>query len=940
MQTVTQRTQTELARRGQDVLWTLTLQWADAEVRYSHREAAPSGAYPPATLLEPGRLSASIRNGLGPAPRSAASRLDLSLALDGPESPTIRERLAQADPEGLEATWGVVFLDDARQADLTDRVTLFHGTVESASVTRHALELHCIDYLSAKGRKIFGRELRPDELPEADSALEGRMLPWVFGALEEAELCEWRTGRSLLLAGDVRPDDKTIALQSVEGLPDTGVVQIGDERLEYDVLDRDTNQLGRETLPLRRSEPAYHDAGSPARLVPEAGFEWLAANHPCRAVENVRADGLAVPATDYAVAEENWNGTTIQKITLQKWPVQVAYENNRSALILNGQNQPGTWSLEPASTALDGNRALDSLPDETAAELNSAHSLLQARSTLPLSGGEKRHGLLESARLTIRVGADQRWEATTRLRLTFKKDATEISAVLQRPSAEMLQAIVPSHTHDSEGDPSGDLVANIAYGPVEFHLDLADPVAGDGAWDIFDGEGGSGFLAEVELETGGDPTRFFVWDLAFEAGYRARRGAAMAKRMTARIEGVESQSQLLEDPADIIRFFLTDSRALGLDPENLDLDSFTAASNRLEKLEYQFSNRLAAPRAIHTIFSRLLFESRCRLTTAGEIFSLHFEEGASPIQTEDFAFDADTILRSGALRLDRGDERSLLRTARLHYGRDFSGAESAMGWRRSFWSDAVVSRETYQDEGVDLTDRPHWHNHGRKHVIADLARSLLDRHGFRTERVEIAAPLSAAPLVKGDCVSLADAFFPLQLDQGRVESLALDEPHLLRVRARFAVAGPVCWTHDDRTFLRHRASGRLKEFWIEGSLVATLRWDGLLRLRGILVAHTTFYEIMSAPVQYNTSLQRLYFGTGSGGSYIPAFALDAAGDLYLAGDLKEETPRDDLVAADCLEATAQRLSIAIADASPVLVYEAAAAALELRGELAEESLES
>ena len=44
--------------------------------------------------------------------------------------------------------------------------------------------------------------------------------------------------------------------------------------------------------------------------------------------------------------------------------------------------------------------------------------------------------------------------------------------------------------------------------------------------------------------------------------------------------------------------------------------------------------------------------------------------------------------------------------------------------------------------------------------------------------------------------------------------------------------------------------------------------------------------------------------------------------------------------ADCLEATAQRLSIAIADASPVLVYEAAAAALELRGELAEESLES
>ena len=151
MQTLSALTQQESARHGHDAVWVLSIDWPDAPVHYAHRNATLADGILPATLLEPGDLSSEKRNGAGPATKRPVTRLKASLALDGSESPSLRERLAETDPEGLEATWRLVFLDTQGATELSDGVILFFGVVQRAIVTRRALESIHLEEIESNG---------------------------------------------------------------------------------------------------------------------------------------------------------------------------------------------------------------------------------------------------------------------------------------------------------------------------------------------------------------------------------------------------------------------------------------------------------------------------------------------------------------------------------------------------------------------------------------------------------------------------------------------------------------------------------------------------------------------------------------------------------------------------------------------------------------------
>ena len=123
-------------------------------------------------------------------------------------------------------------------------------------------------------------------------------------------------------------DDVAVELESVEGLPRRGAVVIGDERIEYDMVDREACRLGQERAPLWRPNAASHKQSVPVQLVPQGGFQWLVAGHSCRAVDTVRAQGELISAGDYAVTTEVWYGETFQKITMDQWPSTVTYETH------------------------------------------------------------------------------------------------------------------------------------------------------------------------------------------------------------------------------------------------------------------------------------------------------------------------------------------------------------------------------------------------------------------------------------------------------------------------------------------------------------------------------------------------------------------------------------------------------------------------------------
>ena len=102
----------------------------------------------------------------------------------------------------------------------------------------------CRDLLTVRGLEKFGRVVSPFVLPEANSAMEGRMLPWIFGSLSGVAFPLWRGGVVLQLTADVDIDATTIAIESVAGLPTSGLVQLGDEQFSYAAVDVVLNTLG------------------------------------------------------------------------------------------------------------------------------------------------------------------------------------------------------------------------------------------------------------------------------------------------------------------------------------------------------------------------------------------------------------------------------------------------------------------------------------------------------------------------------------------------------------------------------------------------------------------------------------------------------------------------------------------------------------------------
>ncbi len=905
MRTLSALAESLIDNDGLDVAWVLSVAWPDGTLHYAHRDVSLGGNAVANGLLEPGRMRSSAKAGPGLSGRRSSQRLDVVLRLDGGESPSVRVRLFSTPPESLEVTWGAVLLDAAGTASVDDRVELFCGVVEQAVVTRLGLRLECVDVLSARGRERFGVVVHPESAPEAWSPAVGRMLPWVFGSPGRMELMEWKPGVEVATAREVLVTDTVIELRSVESLPPRGSLQLGDERLSYEAVDMIARTIGTSGSPLSRPEAAAHSAGTAGRLVPLSGaFEWLVAGHACRSVSALQADGLPVDASLYSAVTDAWEGRVVEKVVMAKWPMRTEYALSSSSVLFAGTS---LWTVAAASTADAAGYAVDDAGYLTGATMDTGRALLQLGYSGSLDEGLMLYGLLESAVIRARVSSSDQWESTTTVRLRFMKGTTEVETTLPRP------------------DVSG------SYGPVDFDLDLGQVIA-DGGWSALDG----GFTVELEIDGVGDATLFRVWDVALVARYRERRRATMARELTAKVEGYEDSGTLLENPAELIRFFLTHEDALGLAESRIDDASFAEANGVLSSWCYEFSNVLTNARRLDGIIDRLLLESRSRLVFSGEKVMLRVESADHVLESATTVIDESGLLREPEREVKRDRDGQILREARLYFGCDFSGVLGGASWRSGYWEDTSLPPEEYGARGVVMEERLRWHNHGSTAVVANLARALLDRYGVRRERVEVATPLSFLASEEGDAASLVDGFFPLALEQGRVETVSFAEPSRMLLGLRFAVAGVVCWEYDAMTFMRHAPNSGPKEFWIEGRLVATLRWDGWLRLTGVLREWASLGSSQTEAVVYDAALERIVFGTGAAGMYVPRFAIDNDGNLLVAGTVREQWPREDVVMGDCVDARNELAALSLGAGERALaVFDTASERLDLRATLTE-----
>jgi hypothetical protein len=235
-------------------------------------------------------------------------------------------------------------------------------------------------------------------------------------------------------------------------------------------------------------------------------------------------------------------------------------------------------------------------------------------------------------------------------------------------------------------------------------------------------------------------------------------------------------------------------------------------------------------------------------------------------------------------------------------------------------------------DGLDAdTARARWLPSDQTSAAAVFAERLLDaiiRAGER-ESFEAAWPALAMGWT-GDVLAL-------ELESGEPATPALVRS--LEGAGRDGVAlgteilapGVACWDDGERAVLQH--ADRAIYFVIGGQAVASLRADGTLLVRGKIAEGQTLPATSSA-IEWNAAQGLLVFSAvDAGPAHTPAFALDASGNLKLAGVLRSRVSLG--TRPECLTASGGEIALSLSGGRTLLASNSGDLKFEVAGDVRE-----
>lgn len=1106
-------------RHNHDLAWLAELDW-DGEVgRYSSRPLTIGGwAYRPILAAIKGlRLAMPSVVPDGDADGGAVKIELVNTYEEGAERFELK-----ADGQGLEGRTvriGFVFLDPAVVLEPADVIWIQTSQIEASVFETARAVLHLRESPSLAGRRLIGRKLVPLLDPRISPAALGRTIPFIFGRIERSPLVPFRVGRRGYLREALHADDLTVAVEDVSLFPENGSVQVGEEVIAYSVTDPAARTLGRSDSPVVRTAPAYHPAGAAVDSIPEGGFQYLVADHLCRAVGPIYSGMGLVDPTQYVVASESLGGRQVQKVSFPTLPSKVSYGALTQTRRIDGREDENLWTAGTGNAAESPLSALGGGDQITAAVLAVSKTPLEIEYLGDLTAGLSTHGSMRRCRLGVECSATACWSAATEVTVELGRGGESVSFSLGRPPLAENLATVPAHGHSdtirdrvddtralfdiaqqslavdfdetlppasgwadcdraidgnlgtwTQNTPLGGpavtslLAFRLVREPlgtreavtleaVEFHVRLATSetlpvlaaleaaiggkyadswqveataapksfqcvIATDGltienlaaanefsvrsssgrqlkvhgAWlclkyrtriagqtraasqrrsgavetapavivplptksyrqefdvtEFVEAHGGWAFFApasnarpfvRIAFGSMNDPTAIRVSAIGFEVEYVPRTGVEVHARLDATVEGVEQAGQLLENPADVIQWLVTDAAGLGWESDTLDAASFAQTREWLEGRSWRLSRRFGVPLPLFSLLEQIARESGCRL---------YWEAGRlrlRPLPSFLLASDAVAALNSAQIlsaplvkRCAPWDE--IAHVVRLRYG---GGYDLGGGERRTIgvqWAEAVDA--TAPSTGRREREfQAHWLASGTSARAASLAALWLGQLAHPPRTVEVTLPMTHSHLERGDVVVVDHPASRLEGATGEIVAVEFVDGRHVRVTIALQSWATYCWYGDSRTFIVHLPGNREKMFVLEGSRVAALDRAGQLRLRGEAVEKGLAPHAMSAAIEHDLAGHRLYFGVGDAANgYAAVFALDAGGRLLLRGAAREQADLSALNTDVCHRAEPSRFLFSCDLTTVVCDYEAAADRLDLAGTIVENAM--
>lgn len=918
MKSFTPYVETQRYAARQNVVWLLTLGEGNEVWRAASREIEFDGAMYPARIADAPRWSMSSAGAFG-AGGIIESRAEIRVNDLASSADSLRSRLGLSGG-GLAAELKLLWTDAEGLWQPEDAVTMLRGIVSEWTAGATSIRLMLRDEIAAVSQKRIGRTLLPFMLGGQSSPILGRDLPILFGLHEAAPLLELSPGVASRLAAPLRVEDATIALASMEGFPVSGTVQVGAELIEYSAMDSVAKTLGTALVPINRgAERMLHSSGEPVRLVPEGGFQWLVADHPCASVSDLRADGLPVDSGDWSASLRTLGGFEAQVITMPRWPTRLRHESSvrtRAATELFGEN---IHSIAATNTAVDPAFAIDGRRTSTAARLKSG--ALRLAIDLDTRAGTEGNilGLWQGAKLRLRYSATRRWNPGSKLWLRFTRGTTTHQATVPIPLDIEGLGIVKTASGDSTD------AVQTPIGIHDFELDLTSAIDAALGWDAFSG---SPARIEVEFVPSGDFTEILVHEVELLVRFFARLNAEQARTITARVEGWPDHDTGLAvaNPADVISALLTRERFASIAIDRLDAASLAEVRTELAAEGFAFARRIEGGPDLGGLIRDATSEASVWVRCGGGTIGFA-RAGASPSMggASERLDDAKALREKFELQLGAPDEAApadcLILTVPARDGN-----------RVGVWNRCTNGME--EDGHISERRILHWLD-GRS---ADALTALGDRvQALERERwieFEQAYPLGAAMLEPGDSVAVQSEPLGLLEVPARVEAISLRDPSRVHLRMRGPQAGEICWQHDSLTFLRAMDYGRRIVLFVGGHAALSLETDGWLRLRGKLRENASFpAPPLSAAIGVVSGWVML--GSGSGSGFVPFLRIDADGNAELNGELREQSAISFTSGEECHEAGEGWFRMSLRGTGTCFEFRSDGARLHLKGIVSE-----
>ncbi len=291
--------------------------------------------------------------GMGLEDPGTFMRAQFSLHIDGSSATSPDKLVATENPAGAAVTIFEVF-HTGNVLSESDWITMARYEVQTYTITygpSPRITFICEDFSQALGDREIGRRIRAADFPNAPPSSLGRLIPVVWGKVENAPCFIDSEEAKTTLDATITGSTTEIFVDDVSAFPTSGTIIIGEEKITYPAVSivAGSNSFGTVLSPAVRGTAGTVATDHPINTTVtevKSAYRFIIADHNINAFENFKMNGDALQATDFVNAAPHYelttlNGRDIAVVDLNRLPDTVSAKNSFTEFLDLGAKRDG-----------------------------------------------------------------------------------------------------------------------------------------------------------------------------------------------------------------------------------------------------------------------------------------------------------------------------------------------------------------------------------------------------------------------------------------------------------------------------------------------------------------------------------------------------------------------------------------------------------------------